>query len=51
MCKFYIYNNIIRLKGEKICSGIEIKIIHVELLMSTIFGEQYFNLSFAEFFT
>lgn len=51
MCKFYIYNDVIRLKGEKTCSGIKIKITHVELQMNTMFGELFFNLLFAEFFT
>ena len=51
MCKFYIYNDIIRLKGEKTCSGIKIKITHVELQMSITFGELFSNSSFAEFFT
>lgn len=51
MCKFYIYNDDIRLKGEKTCSGIKIKITHVELQMSITFGELFSNSSFAEFFT
>ena len=51
MCKFYIYNDIIRLKGEKTCSGIKIRITHVELQMSITFGELFSNSSFAEFFT
>lgn len=50
MCKFYIYNDDIRLKGEKTCSGIKIKITHVELQMSITFGEPFSNSSFAEFF-
>lgn len=50
MCKFYIYNDDIRLKGEKTCSGIKIKITHVELQMSITFGELFSNSSFAEFF-
>ena len=51
MCKFYIYNDDIRLKGEKTCSGIKIKITHVELQMSITFGGLFSNSSFAEFFT
>ena len=51
MCKLCIYNYIIRLKGEILCSGIKIKITQGEQPMNIIFGEQFFNLLFVEFFT
>ena len=50
MCKFYMYNYITRLKGEKICSGIKIKIIQEEPQMNIIFGELFSSLLFAEYF-